>query len=110
MNRSFNNGFSSLSNSLSKITKKMDKQDPIMYRLIKHWPEIVGEELCELCKPNKVTYYSVDQQQFATLYVETFSSSTAMQVSFMTVMMMDRIAGYFGHKAISRIKIIQNLG
>jgi hypothetical protein len=103
------NGFTSLKSSLAKVTRKLDKQDPMLYRLVKYWDEIIGEDLCELCAPIKVTYYNIDSQQFATLYVETLNSAAAMRISFATNMLTERIASYFGHRIINRIKIMQNI-
>ncbi len=77
-------------------------------RIITDWEKIVGEFMAGLSIPRKLVFQK-DKTNNATLHVEVANSSIATEMSYMEILIIEKIATYFGYKAVSRLKISQNL-
>jgi hypothetical protein len=72
-------------------------------RLLSDWGLIVGEELAAYTIPQKI---SQSKNQPATLHVMV-EPAWAMELQYMEPVVLERIAGFFGYRLISRIVIHQ---
>ena len=75
-------------------------------RIITDWPKIVGPMLCNVTSPKKLSFYQ-EKHHEGVLEVEAYESGLAMELTYLEPMILERIATYFGYKAVGRLKIIQ---
>lgn len=75
------------------------------YRLIQDWPQIVGSHLSRVSSPQKIAF-EMNKKTDGVLHVEVLSAS-APEFQHFQPMILERIATYFGYKAIGRIVIHQ---
>lgn len=73
-------------------------------RLIHDWTLIVGEKLARLTVPRKVTYYTRGERTVATLHIDVGDSGTAMHVTYLEPVILEKIAIYTGFKSIHRLR------
>jgi hypothetical protein len=76
----------------------------ISYRIILHWPEIVGQGLARLSYPLQVLFdpgKAVD----GTLIIGIANPGFALELHSASSLILSKLAVYFGYKAVSNIKI-----
>lgn len=74
-------------------------------RLLLEWPRIVGEELTRHCVPQKVAH-DRHQQHAARLHL-LCEPAWAIEIQYMEPMILEKIAVFFGYKAIEKLVIHQ---
>lgn len=74
-------------------------------RLIRDWPAIVGESLASQSRPQRLIFPR-DKKTDGTLRVEA-SPGFALEMQYMESMILERIAAYFGYRAVTRLQIKQ---
>jgi len=65
------------------------------------WPRVVGERLADATSPEKLT-------RDGTLTVRV-SPGFALELQHMEPQVLERIATYFGHRAVKRLKLVQGV-
>lgn len=75
-------------------------------RLLMDWEKIVGKQLARGSAPGKVVFKAGKRTE-GLLYVNIYHSSLATQMMFMQPVILERIATYFGYKAVANLKIQQ---
>jgi len=101
-------GIKSLSHALDIITKPVFlKRGFAENRIITDWSKIVGDSISACSVPRKLTFLK-DKQSNGTLYVEVSNSGFATEIVYLEPTILEKIACYFGYKAVSRLKILQN--
>ena len=101
-------GVKSLSYALDIITKPVFlKRGFAENRIITDWSKIVGESISACSVPRKLTF-AKDKKSNGTLYVEVSNSGFSTEMVYLEPMILEKIACYFGYKAVSRLKILQN--
>jgi hypothetical protein len=70
-------------------------------RLLTDWASVVGERLAEVCLPEKLA-------RDGALSVRV-SPAFALELQHLEPKILERIAGYFGHRAVSRLKLRQGI-
>lgn len=101
-------GVKSLSHALDIVTKPVFlKRGFAENRIITDWNTIVGESISACSIPRKLTF-ARDKKSNGTLYIEVSNSSFATEMVYIEPMILEKIACYFGYKAVSRLKIQQN--
>ncbi len=73
-------------------------------RLLTHWPEIVGEEVARVSRPQKVSW---SQGGFGGTLVILADGSHAPLIQMQQALIRDRVNACYGHAAIARIRIVQ---
>jgi hypothetical protein len=95
-----------ISVSVDKIARQAVGKDWSLFAsLLDHWPEIVGAEYARLLTPVKIAFpprQKEAQRKDGTLTVR-LPKGLAMEFSFKIEQIRERITGYFGYEAISRI-------
>ncbi|MBN8530541.1 MAG: DUF721 domain-containing protein [Alphaproteobacteria bacterium] len=74
-------------------------------RLVRDWPAIVGESLASQSRPQRLTFPR-DKKTDGILRVEA-SPGFALEMQYMESTILERIAAYFGFRAVSRLQIKQ---
>lgn len=101
-------GTKSLSQALDIITKPVFlKRGFAQNRIITDWNKIVGDSIAACSVPRKLSFQN-DKKTNGTLYVEVSNSGFATEIVYIEPMILEKIACYFGYKAVSRLKILQN--
>jgi hypothetical protein len=101
-------GLRPISSLLDNVTKPIFKKRGFYeQRLITDWPLIVGQALSAQTIPQKIVSRMVKEEKEGILYVDALSSSAAMQLQFMAPLLIEKIAVYFGYKAVTALKIQQ---
>jgi len=70
-------------------------------RLLTDWAAVVGERLAEVCLPEKLA-------RDGALSVRV-SPAFALELQHLEPKILERIAGFFGHRAVTRIKLRQGV-
>lgn len=74
-------------------------------RMLMEWPNIVGKELSRITAPHSVDFPRGEQAGGTlTLHVE---SAHALEIQHREPEIVERIATYFGYRAVTRIKLVQ---
>lgn len=72
-------------------------------RLITEWSQVVGEALARRCVPEKISF-PVGKTTGGTLTIAV-ENGFSTELQYLQPMIMERLASYFGYKAVSRIVI-----
>lgn len=75
--------------------------------LFKEWPNIVGKKCAARCVPEKISTTSRSSGN-AVLHIRA-AGNWALELQHMEPVILERIATYFGYRAINRIVITQGL-
>ncbi len=101
-------GTKSLKHALDIVTRPVFlKRGFAENRIITDWNQIVGDSIGACSVPRKLTFER-DKKSGGTLYVEVSNSGFSAQMVYLEPMILEKIACYFGYKAVSRLKILQN--
>ena len=84
------------------------KGNALQAKIFLDWQYIVGEPYSAICWPDKIQFPQ-SKKDNAVLYVMTYSGGSALQMSYVERMMLDKINTYFGFKAIHKIVFLQQL-
>lgn len=76
--------------------------------ILLRWTEIVGAALAPHCRPVKVVY-GRSPALGATLVIEA-TGARATEIEHLGPRMIERINGYYGYRAISRLRVTQAAG
>ena len=69
------------------------------------WPAIVGEHLAKRTAPEKVVPGGPRGE--GTLHLRIEDGSLALELQHLEPILLERINGYFGYRAVSRLRIVQ---
>lgn len=101
------NGLKPLGNMLSIIAKPiLGKRGFVETDIIMKWQEIVGKELAEVTRPQKIVFIR-GRRDGGVLYVLTKGGGEALLLQHKEKMVMERINTFFGYKAVEKISIVQ---
>ena len=75
--------------------------------LIAHWPDVVGEQLADAVKPDKIVYPKGIRAD-GILCVRVQSGAFAMILEHQKNILLDRVNTFLGYTAVSSIKIQQD--
>lgn len=101
-------GLFKVSTLLDDVTKPIFKKRGFYHhKLLTDWPMIVGPALSGYTILQKIVTREVKGQKEGILYIDVSNSSAAMQLQFMEPVIIEKIAAYFGFKAVSKLRIQQ---
>lgn len=108
-NRSKYRGVRPLSMALDVLTKPVFiKRGFAESRIITDWEKIVGKAIALHSIPRKLSF-SRDRHVNGTLYIDVNNSGFATELLYFEPIILEKISCYFGYKAVSKLKITQNL-
>ncbi len=95
-----------LASSLAATTKSIfGKRGFADGAILRDWAMIAGEHLAAHSQPEQITYSKgVDS---GALHLRIDSGAMATEMQHLQPLLIERINGYFGFKAVDRVKIIQ---
>ncbi|MCP5369686.1 MAG: DUF721 domain-containing protein [Rickettsiaceae bacterium] len=88
------------------IFKIYEAKNPILAELIIHWKEIIGCDLAKLSAPTKLTTNVINGIKHNILYISVDNSSISLEMSYKQDLFIERIALYFGYKAVHKIRLV----
>lgn len=74
-------------------------------RLLRDWPQIVGPDMAKRCAPDSLTFPR-DGGGNGTLTLRA-SAAHALDIHYAEPVLLERLASYFGYRAITRLRIVQ---
>lgn len=99
-----------LSRYIERIITPYCRKSGIPIAIFTSWDKIVGEYLGAKSMPHKMIYSKdSNMENYATLSIYTADSSAAAEINYMQNIIINRLASYFGYKAITKIRIVQKL-
>ena len=95
-----------LGDSINYILRKIiGQKNKVLAEIIINWHKIVGAGLAGDVYPVKIYSIREKGEQLNVLLVNANSSSAGLKLSYQQEIVIERIAIYFGHKAVHRLKI-----
>ena len=96
-----------LAGSLAAVTKTVFARRGFADgAILKDWAAIAGAHLAAHSQPEKIAYPK-GSGDGGTLHLRIDSGSMAIELQHLQPLLIERINGYFGFKAVDRLKIIQ---
>lgn len=74
--------------------------------LARDWPLIVGEMLAQSSWPERIAFPR-GQRTGGTLHLRLAHGSLALELQHLEPLVLERVNGYFGYAAVSRLKMVQ---
>lgn len=100
-------GLRALAVSLPRVTKRLfGKRGFAEGGLAADWPGIVGAELAAHCRPGKLAFARGAERREGTLTLRV-EAPFATEVQHLAPQIMERINGYFGYRAVARLRLRQ---
>ncbi len=100
-------GLRALAVSLPRVTKRLfGKRGFAEGGLAADWPGIVGAGLAARCRPGKLAFARATERREGTLTLRV-EAPFATEVQHMAPQIMERINGYFGYRAVARLRLKQ---
>jgi hypothetical protein len=92
--------------NLSRIaTPVLGKQGLGEAQLLQQWPAIIGEDLARYCWPVKLSFPR-GRRRDGTLRLRV-ASALALEIQHREPVLLERINGYFGYRAVIRLALVQ---
>ena len=74
--------------------------------LVRDWPEIVGPVLSSQSAPVRVAYRARERRE-GTLLLRVVNGSLAAELQHLEPLVVERVNGYFGYRAVARLRLLQ---
>ncbi len=104
--RKFSNGSRKVDNLFSLITGETFKKFGFAnYKVISDWPFIIGARLAQYSVPQRIDF-PPEQTANGVLYIAISNPGLALEIQANEGQIVNKLATYFGYRAIGRIKII----
>jgi hypothetical protein len=95
-----------LSDLLKPIFSGSKKEFILINNLVKNWQEIVGKKYAEFSYPKSVSF-NKDKSSGAKLIIAVHNSAVGFFLENNAEIILERIAGFYGFKSITKITIKQ---
>ncbi len=97
----------SIAQAVARVTKvPLGKRGFAEGGMIADWGSIVGEAVSRFAQPLKIQYPPGERGD-GTLHIRVASGAMATQLQHLEPLLIQRINGYFGYKAVARIAYTQ---
>lgn len=91
---------------LEEVTDRaFRKRGFVQTRLLTHWPQIAGGDIAAKCSPRDVKF-PPNRRRNGTLTLQV-TGNHALEIQHSEAVILEKLAGYFGYRAIDRIKLVQ---
>lgn len=104
-------GMRAIGASLPRITapvldkQGLGKEGIDAARLVSEWPAIIGQALADHCWPVKLSFPRGERRE-GTLRLRVVTA-LALEIQHREPVLLERINGYFGYRAVARLAIVQ---
>ncbi len=100
-------GLRALAVSLPKVTRRLLGHGGFAEGgLAADWPGIVGTEMASRCQPGKLVFRHASERREGTLTLRV-EAPFAVEMQHITPQLIERINGYFGYRAVARLRLRQ---
>ncbi len=100
-------GLRALAVTLPKVTRRVLGQRGFAEGgLAAEWPGIVGVEIAARCRPGRLAFARAAERREGTLTLRV-EAPFALEIQHLAPQLIERINGYFGYRAVARIKLQQ---
>ncbi len=100
-------GPKALADAVARITKPaFGKRGLSSAAIVNQWPAIIGPVLAAHSAPERIVYPK-GERTGGTLYLRIDSGSLATELQHLQPLLIERVNGYIGYRAIAEVKIIQ---
>ena len=100
-------GLRALAVTLPKVTQRLvGKRGFAEGGLAADWPGIVGNEIASRCMPGKLSFERHAERRDGTLTLRV-EAPFATELQHLAPQVMERINGYFGYRAVARLRLKQ---
>ncbi len=100
-------GLRALGNSLTAVTKRAFARRGLTGAdLARQWPAIVGRDLAAQCRPRQLRFPKAGEAVDGRLTLRV-APGWALEVQHLEPLMLERINGYFGYRAVTRLVLQQ---
>ncbi len=100
-------GLRALGNSLTSVTKRAFARRGLTGAdIARQWPAIVGRELAAQCRPRQLRFPKAGEAVDGRLTLRV-APGWALEVQHLEPLMLERINGYFGYRAVTRLVLQQ---
>ncbi len=89
------------------ILKQIPGLDPRLAQLMAAWPHIMGEPLCQFCKPDKIT--GGNRAGDAKILQLLVVGAASLEIQHQQNQILERINGFFGFRWIDGLRLTQGL-
>lgn len=94
---------------IEKVARKIfENRGQIFAELMINWSKIIGEHYSEITRPVKITSYKDAGQEKKMLYISVDNNSLGLEIGYQKDLIIEKIAFYFGFRAINKVKILIN--
>lgn len=100
-------GLRALGSSLTAVTKRAFARRGLTGAdLARQWPAIVGRDLAAQCRPRKLRFPKAGEAVDGSLTLRV-APGWALEVQHLEPLLLERINGYFGYRAVTRLVLQQ---
>ena len=100
-------GLRALGSSLTAVTKRTFARRGLTGAdIARQWPAIVGQELAAHCRPRQLRFPKPSEAVAGRLTLRV-APGWALEVQHLEPLMLERINGFFGYRAVSRLVLQQ---
>lgn len=100
----------SLSDSINSVLRKsLGKKSNSVAEIVINWEKIVGRELAQQTSPGNIYSTKENGKKIGILYVSVDSAATGLKLAYQQELIIEKIAIYFGHKLVHKIRSKINL-
>ncbi len=96
-----------LADAVARITKPaFGKRGLSSAAIVNQWPAIIGPELAAHSVPERIVYRK-GERTGGTLFLRIDSGSLATELQHLQPLLIERVNGYIGYRAVADLKMIQ---
>ncbi|MBL6946346.1 MAG: DUF721 domain-containing protein [Rhodospirillales bacterium] len=93
--------------AVEKVTKPLfGKRGLADGAIVRNWPAIVGADFAKVTAPEKLSF-PTGERAGGTLHLRVASGAVATQIQHAEPVILERINGYFGYRAVARLRMMQ---
>lgn len=87
------------------LRKTFARHDKTFAEIMINWPKIAGVTFGSRTHPFKISTVTEKGEKIKILHIKASDSATSLEFTYHQNIILERIAVYFGHKAISKLHI-----
>lgn len=87
------------------LRNALSNQHPILSEMLISWHQIVGTKFASATTPMKYISNTHNKRKINILYISTANSGIGMEIAYNENIIIERIAVYFGYKAVDKIQV-----
>jgi len=96
-----------VSESVDKLLRSVfARHNKIFAEVMINWPKITGVKFGSSTSPIKISTITENKVKLNILHVKADNAATSLEFTYHQNIILERIAVYFGYKAIDRLRVL----